>query len=135
MRLFSIAEQLAWALDEASQSPRTVPAFVEQLKWLTVRYDKQQSEKEAKRQHGVVNMYRLGLLLQATERIESDTKTFGHRDDREAMIALRSSVLKHFLSDFPPAKKIVKMIDARLAGMHGEPQRPSSKSDKQLELF
>jgi hypothetical protein len=74
------------------------------------KYDAAVASREAKR--GRVNIYRLGLLLQAVERVEADVATKLDSSSPEAIADFRMALYKHFERDFPPVKKVVKQIEA-----------------------
>jgi hypothetical protein len=76
---------------------------------LTV-YDQAQSRREAKR--GIPNIYRLGLLLGAANKVWDDVQTVKDSSSPEALVTLRLALHKHFEHDFPPVKKVLKQIDA-----------------------
>jgi hypothetical protein len=74
----------------------------------------QQDEKEIKREQahgGRGNIYRLGLLLEAVNKVENDVSEYLKRDDPEAMEALKASLSKRFTSNFPPLNNILKQIN------------------------
>ena len=87
----------------------TVAKYLEVLSHELVRYDVQTSTREAKR--GRVNIYRLGLLLAALQRVRG---VVGSRtSDSEADKAgFRMAMYQHFERDFPPVKKVVKQLEA-----------------------
>ena len=76
---------------------------------LTV-YDRAQSRRESKR--GIVNIYRLGLLLGAANEVSDAVKSVKDSSSTEALVTLRLALHKHFEHDFPPVKKVLKQIDA-----------------------
>jgi len=87
----------------------TVAKYLEVLSHELVRYDVATSAREAKR--GRVNIYRLGLLMQALQRVRDDVG--GHlSDSEEAKAGFRMAMYSHFEKDFQPVKKVVKQLDA-----------------------
>lgn len=87
------------------------------------QYDMAVSAREAKR--GRVNIYRLGLLLQAAERVEEKAKSFGiwARDDPNALAAYWNYLTQHFIYEegarhgpprfaIPNLRKLEKQIKA-----------------------
>lgn len=87
----------------------TVAKYLDVLSHELVRYDVQTSAREAKR--GRVNIYRLGLLMEALGRVRSDVGS--HTSDSEAdKAAFRMSMYQHFERDFSPVKKVVKQLEA-----------------------
>lgn len=88
----------------------TVEMFLMMLSSKLTQYDQKEFAKEAKRGSG--NPYRLGLLLEAKAKVESDVGEFLTRDNHEAMGALRRGMEKHFHLEFPPIQKVLKAIDA-----------------------
>jgi hypothetical protein len=71
-------------------------------------YLTQQDQKEEKKHP---NLYRLGLFLQAKEKVEADVRPYLKRDDAEAMAALKKSLQRNFNPGFPPLNKILKQIN------------------------
>ena len=88
----------------------TVRSFMLVLTGKLTKYDVQVSRREMKR--GIANIYRLGHLLEAAEKVEADMKRYMDRDDPKAMNALRKSLAKRFTEGFPPIKAVLKTIDA-----------------------
>jgi hypothetical protein len=87
----------------------TVAKYLEVLSHELVRYDVATSAREAKR--GRVNIYRLGLLLEALGRARAAVGS--HTSDSEAdKAAFRMAMYQHFERDFPPVKKVVKQLEA-----------------------
>ena len=87
----------------------TVAKYLEVLSHELVRYDVATSAREAKR--GRVNIYRLGHLLGALQRVRDEV---GNRtSDSEADKAgFRMAMYGNFEKDFSPVKKVVKQIEA-----------------------
>lgn len=87
----------------------TVAKYLEVLSHELVRYDMATSAREAKRGH--VNIYRLGLLMQALQRVRADVG--GHlSSSEEAKAGFRMAMYTHFEQGFPPVKKVVKQLEA-----------------------
>src|SRR5271163_858699 len=74
-----------------------------------VRHDVQTSGREAAR--GRVNIYRLGLLMEALGKVRSDV---GNRtsDSDADKASFRMAMYQHFERDFSPVKKVVKQLEA-----------------------
>lgn len=89
----------------------TVEMFLEVLSSKLVQQDKKESLQEIRR-GGRENIYRLGLLLEAAEKVKSDVSQYLKRDDPEAMEALKASLQRRFISNFPPLKGMLKQIEA-----------------------
>lgn len=87
----------------------TVAKYLEVLSHELVRHDVQTSAREAKR--GRVNIYRLGHLMGALQRVREDVGS--RTSDIEADKAgFRMAMYLHFERDFPPVKKVVKKLEA-----------------------
>ena len=89
----------------------TVAKYLDVLSHELVRYDMATSAREAKRPGGRVNIYRMGLLMQAMQRVRDDV---GNRtSDSDADKAyFRASMYTRFEKDFSPVKKVVKQLEA-----------------------
>ncbi len=87
----------------------TVAKYLDVLSHELVRYDVATSAREAKR--GRVNIYRLGLLMEALGRVRGAVGS--HTSDSEAdKASFRMALYTHFERDFPPVKKVVKQLEA-----------------------
>jgi hypothetical protein len=87
----------------------TVAKYLDVLSHELVRYDMDTSAREAKRGH--VNIYRLGLLMEALGRVRGDVGS--RTTDSEADKAgFRMMMYQRFERDFPPVKKVVKQLEA-----------------------
>lgn len=87
----------------------TVAKYLEVLSHELVRYDMLTSAREAKRGH--VNIYRLGHLMGALQRVREDVGT--HTSDSSGDKAdFRLAMYEHFEHGFPPVKKVVKQLEA-----------------------
>ena len=87
----------------------TVAKYLEVLSHELVRHDVQTSAREAKR--GRVNIYRLGLLMEALGRVRSAVGS-STSDSEAAKAGFRMAMYQHFERDFPPVKKVVKQLEA-----------------------
>ncbi len=87
----------------------TVAKYLDVLSHELTRYDMATSAREAKR--GRVNIYRLGLLLEALGKVRDDV---GSRtsDSETDKAAFRLAMERRFERDFPPVKKVVKQLEA-----------------------
>ena len=87
----------------------TVAKYLEVLSHELVRYDMATSAREAKR--GRVNIYRLGLLMEALQKVRADV---GNRtsDSEVDKIDFRAAMYVRFEKDFPPVKKVIKQLEA-----------------------
>ena len=95
----------------------TVECFLMVLTSKLTQYDMRETRRELKRGGG--NIYRLGLLFEALERVRSAVDKYLQRDDREAMQALRAAMLSHFTPEFSPVRNVEKQIDRWL--LQGKP--------------
>lgn len=87
----------------------TVAKYLDVLSHELVRYDMQTSAREAKR--GRVNIYRLGLLMEALGKVRD---AVGNRtsDSDADKAGFRMAMYQHFERDFSPVKKVVKQLEA-----------------------
>jgi hypothetical protein len=87
----------------------TVAKYLAVLQHELIRYDVTTSALEAKR--GRVNLYRLGLLLEALGRVREEV---GNRtsDSDADKAGFRMAMYTHFERDFAPVKKVVKQLEA-----------------------
>jgi len=88
----------------------TVAKYLDVLSHDLVRYDVSTSAREAKRGH--VNIYRLGHLMGALQRVRA---VVGNRtsDSDADKAGFHMAMYEHFERDFPPVKKVVKQLEAR----------------------
>lgn len=120
-----IAAEVANERTEANPLEPTVRRFIDILGGNIIQYDMRVSASEAKK--GRVNIYRLGLLLAAKEKVVNDLHDRLDSSDPQDLKRLRASIQRRFLPDFPPAKKTVKAIDEYLAT--GKPPKyPTTKA-------
>jgi hypothetical protein len=85
----------------------TVAKYLEVLSHELIRHDAQTSAREAKR--GRANIYRLGLLMEALQRVRGDV---GNRTSDSEADKAGFRMYQHFERDFPPVKKVVKQLEA-----------------------
>jgi hypothetical protein len=105
-----IAARVASRVIEAALPSATVEMFLLTLGSKLTQQDAKEMKQEQAR-GGSGNIYRLGLLLEAQERVEKAVTQYLKRDDPEAMEALKAALQKNFTSNFPPLKNILKQID------------------------
>ena len=87
----------------------TVAKYLEVLSHELIRQDMAESSREAKR--GRVNIYRMGLLLEALQRVRADVGSRTSDSDADKA-AFRMAMYQHFERDFSPVKKVVKQLEA-----------------------
>ena len=105
-----IASRVAFRVVQASLPNATVEMF---LQVLTSKLT-QQDQKEIKREQahgGRGNIYRLGLMFEASEKVEHDVAQYLKRDDEEALGAMKASLQKHFHATYPPIANVLRQID------------------------
>lgn len=93
----------------APKAPVNVNFWLAFLNHKLTRWDMTLSKRER-----VPNIYRLGHLLGASEKVEKDMRGLGHRDDDSALDALRKSLGRRFEHGFPPIKAVLKAMDTYL---------------------
>lgn len=88
----------------------TVARYLEVLSHELVRHDVRESAKEIKRRIPV-NIYRLGHLLGALQRVRADvgSRTSSSAEDKAAF---RMAMYQHFEQGFSPVKKVVTQLEA-----------------------
>ncbi len=92
-----------------SSVPPTVKGFLTILVGRLTQYDKKLDAKQP-------NIYRLGLLFAAKEKVEARVKRYLDDSTPQALDALKEALTKEFLVDhMPPVKAVMKMIDEYLA--------------------
>lgn len=95
---------------QRSRLPGTPEAFLAVLTSKITQYDALLSARERKR--GLANIYRLGLLLAAVDRVRGDLLVEDlHLDTREALMRFRQAVLEHMEPEFPPVKATLRQVD------------------------
>ena len=87
----------------------TVAKYLDVLSHELVRYDVATSAREAKR--GRVNIYRMGLLMEALQRVRADVGSRTSDSDADKA-GFRMAMYAHFEQHFPPVKKVVKQLEA-----------------------
>lgn len=87
----------------------TVAKYLEVLSHELVRYDVSTSARESKR--GRPNIYRLGLLMQALQKVRAEVGSRTSDSAADKTIFLYA-MYAYFERDFPPVKKVVKQLDA-----------------------
>lgn len=86
----------------------TVEDFLQVLISRLTRYDQRISRREKS-----PNIYRMGLWLEAEERVRDDVKAYMDRDDPEALKVLRRALAGEFnVGDMPPVKQVLKQMDS-----------------------
>lgn len=85
----------------------TIAHFLIVLTSKLTRYDARLTAKDG-------NIYRLGHLLGAAHKVESDIGDTSTIATRETLAALVASLGKRFILPFPPADAVMKQIDAYL---------------------
>lgn len=88
----------------------TVETFLHVLTSKITQYDQNIGRREAKK--GRLNIYRLGHLLAAKQNVADAVKDVLYKEDAESLGLLKKAILKHFSSNLPPAKAVLKQIDA-----------------------
>jgi len=105
-----IAARVASRVVEATLPSATVEMFLLALgSKLTQQDAKEMKQEQARGRPG--NIYRLGLLFEAKEKVGNAVSQYLKRDDPEAMEALKAALQRNFNSNFPPLKNILKQID------------------------
>jgi hypothetical protein len=105
-----IAARVASRVIEGALPSATVEMFLLALGSKLTQQDAKEMKREQAR-GGPGNIYRLGLLLEAKEKVEHAVSQYLKRDDPEAMEVLKAALQKNFNSNFPPLKNILKQID------------------------
>jgi len=88
----------------------TVNMYLHVLTHELTRYDMAQSLREMRR-GGRTNIYRLGHLLGAKQKVEDAVDSLKTRADPEALGHLRESIQHNFEAGFPPAKAVLRQIE------------------------
>ena len=91
-------------------APANIDFWLVYLEHKLVRQDMAETKREAK-MSGRSNIYRLGHLLGALEKVRSKVKMLGAREDKESIEKFRSAMNKHFIDTSPPIKAVNKAID------------------------
>lgn len=96
---------------KATRAAPTVQTFLMVLTSKLTQQDEKDMARETKR-GGRGNIYRLGLLFEAQEKVEKDVAKVLDRSDPEAMFELKRSLTTRFIPDFPPIRNVVRQIDS-----------------------
>lgn len=91
----------------------TVDTFLTVLSSKLMKYDASVSAREAKR--GSANIYRLGLLLAALDKVRASLHTQLQSDAPEVLKALKDAIGDELDAHMPPVKATLKQIDDYLA--------------------
>ena len=92
-----------------SSVPPTVKGFLTILVGRLTQYDKKLQARQP-------NIYRLGLLFAAKEKVEARVNRYLDDSTPGALNALKVALTQEFLvNDMPPVKAVMKMIDEYLA--------------------
>lgn len=94
-------------------TPGTVELFLVVLTSKLVQYDQRETAKELKRGYST-NIYRLGHLMAAANKVGEDVADVKDRSDKAALDQLKASMNRHFIKGFPPVKQVDRQIDAWL---------------------
>lgn len=94
-------------LSEGRALAASVRVFLMILSHKIIAYDKRMQRKQ-------YNIYRLGLLLDATNKVDTRCTKIMDNADEESMKKLKKAIGHEFESDFPPAKAVLKKIDRYL---------------------
>ncbi len=86
------------------KGPPTVDRMLHALSHELTEYDRRENVKYP-------NIYRLGHLLGASNKVSDDVRGLGSRSDREALNKLRVSLAHHFTLPFPPVNKVLRYMD------------------------
>lgn len=70
------------------------------------------TQYDAREQRKHYNIYRLGHLLGAAEKVQKDMRGLESRSDPEAMARLKASIARRFTLPFRPASAVIRQIDA-----------------------
>jgi len=90
-----------------------VGIFLMVLSSKLTQYDKATYDREAKKGRG--NPHRLGLLMQALNRVRAHVHGVESSDSPEALKDLKGAMTTEFDANLPPVKATIKQIDAYLA--------------------
>lgn len=87
----------------------TVGKYLTVLMHELTRYDMAESARESRR--GRPNIYRLGHLIEAKQKVEADVEPVAKRDDPEALDRLRSALYERFTEGFRPVDATLRQMD------------------------
>ena len=88
----------------------TVDMYLMVLTHELTKHDQAEAKRESKR--GRVNIYRLGLLLEAANKVSADVGTLAGSSSGAAKDAFRASLYRRFEVPFPPVNRVLKQLDA-----------------------
>lgn len=88
----------------------TVAQYLDLLSHELVRYDVATSAREAKSKYGRVNIYRMGHLLEALERVRKEVGS-QTSDSVPDKLNLVYAIQTNFERDFPPVKRVLKQME------------------------
>ena len=98
-----------YTYDRTAASPATVQEFIQYLTSALVTWDMAMQKRRG------YNHYAMGLYLDQVKKIETDVARVKQSGEPKALESLKKSISRRFELDFPPAKKVVKVIDNLLA--------------------
>jgi hypothetical protein len=101
---------MSYSYDRTATTPTTVEEFIRYMTTTLVKWNLAMQ----KRGRGF-NPYAMGLYLEQVEKIEKDVERVKQSGDPKALEFLKKSIFRRFETDFPPAKRVVKVIDNYLA--------------------
>lgn len=96
------------------QGPCTVGKYLTVLVHEVTRYDRREEARELKRPGGRVNIYRLGHLLGAAQKVEKDLEKFAADDvatNERARDKLKASLGRRFTPHFSPVTRTLRQIE------------------------
>jgi len=99
----------------ASMADGSVESFLLVLSGLLTQQDKRESDREAKRPGGRVNIYRLGHYMRVLGEVRDAMKGRESSSDPADLEALKAAVVGAFTPGFAPVSALVKAVDRFLA--------------------
>jgi hypothetical protein len=98
------------------KGPCTVHKYLMVLTSKLTQYDQKENLREMKR-GGRGNIYRLGHLLEASQKVEDRVAKLKDRHDPEALSALKSAIAANFTHDdgifgLAPVRNVIKQINS-----------------------
>lgn len=129
------AESIEEGEDLTEANNGRVSTFLTIMMSELTQLDRKLHASETKR-GGRGNIYRLGHYMDAMDKVAEAVKGDKESDSPEAMGKLKAAIGKQFESDFPPAKKTIKQIDAFLTSgrLPKVTIEKPSKSNEDVEL-
>jgi len=91
------------------KGPCTVEKYLAVLTSKLVQHDVKMIASETRR-GGRGNIYRMGHLLIAKEKVEKAVASVMTRSDAPALLKLQKALHTHFESDFPPLRNVERQI-------------------------